>query len=107
MATAAFIAALALGAGAMFGSDAGRADDHTVVIENMRFEPAAITVDAGDHIIFVNRDFVPHTATAGDGAFDSSALQAGQEWTYTAAKSGAHAYACTFHPTMTGTVTVR
>jgi plastocyanin len=83
------------------------AEDHTVVIENMRFQPEAVAVKAGERVVWVNKDLVPHTATAGDGAFDSHDIDPGAQWSYTAAKSGDHAYACTFHPSMTGKITVQ
>src|SRR5262245_50738438 len=79
-----------------------RADDHTVVIENMRFEPQQLTVNAGDRVEWVNKDLVPHSATANDDAFDSSKIDPGQSWSYTAADAGIHGYKCTFHPTMAG-----
>ena len=47
----------------------------TVVIDEFKFEPAAVTVHAGDTVEWKNDDFVPHTATADSEAqkpaFDS------------------------------------
>jgi len=42
----------------------------TIAIDGMRFEPADLTIRAGDTIVWVNKDLFAHTATA-DGSFDS------------------------------------
>ena len=80
---------------------------HTVVIENMQFSPQALTVQRGDRIVWVNKDLFPHTVTADAKAFDSHSIAANASWRYVAAKPGAYAYGCTFHPTMKGTITVK
>src|SRR5687768_14033228 len=41
---------------------------HKVVIENMVFSPDALEVRPGDTIVWMNKDFFPHTATAEDGS---------------------------------------
>jgi len=56
---------------------------HTVVIENMQFNPAELQVHRGESI----------------GANSS--------WTYVASKAGEYAYGCTFHPTMKGMLKVQ
>ena len=73
---------------------------HTVVIENMQFTPAELSVHRGERIVWVNKDLFPHTATAASHAFDSGGIAAGSSWTYVAGKAGEYAYGCTFHPTM-------
>ena len=45
---------------------------------------------------------IPHTATVRSGAFDSETLAAGASWRLTVAAQGVTAYACRFHPAMTG-----
>jgi plastocyanin len=81
---------------------------HTVTIENMQFNPAELSVHAGDRIAWVNNDLVPHTATAEDKSFDSGSIEAnGASWTYTIEAAGVHAYKCAFHPTMHARVTVQ
>lgn len=80
---------------------------HTVIIENMRFQPETLTVARGDTIVWVNKDPVPHTATSKDGAFDSGTVLAEESWSFTARQQGEFAYSCTFHPTMTATLQVR
>jgi plastocyanin len=78
-----------------------------VTIEGMQFKPAALTVRRGDRITWVNKDLFPHTATGAKGMFDSASIPAGSSWSYVATESGTVAYACSFHPTMKATLTVR
>lgn len=81
---------------------------HTVTIDAVSFRPATITIAPGDTVVWVNKDVVPHTSTAGvRGGFDSGTIAAGASWTRTFTTKGALAYVCQFHPTMTGTVLVR
>ena len=107
---AAAAAALALTALALAGAasrGAEQAAAHTVVIENMQYTPAQLSVRRGERIVWVNRDLFPHTATAQGKAFDSGSIAANASWSYVASKSGTYAYGCTFHPTMKGNITVQ
>ncbi len=78
---------------------------HTIEIVQFKFVPAELTVQTGDHIIWVNMDAVPHTATANDG-WDSGLLEKSQTWEFTAGEPGLFNYICTFHPVMKGVITV-
>ena len=80
---------------------------HTVVIENMQYNPPELRVHRGDQIVWVNKDLFPHTVTAAAHAFDSGSTAAGASWTYVADKTGEYAYGCTFHPTMKGILKVQ
>lgn len=86
-------------------SPAGAAQTHTIAIEGMQFAPAAVTVKRGDTVVWVNRDLVPHTATA-RGAFDSGAIAAGKSWKMTATAEGRYQYVCTLHPTMKASLVI-
>ena len=79
----------------------------TVEMRNYEFFPAKLTVDAGTKITWVNRDNVPHNAVADDGAFETDRLDKDGSGSVTMKEVGTHAYKCTFHPAMTGTITVR
>jgi len=81
-------------------------ETHTVVIENMRFQPAALTVKRGDRVVWVNRDVVPHTATAAP-SFDSAAIAPGASWGITLKKPGRHEVVCTMHPMMKSSLVVK
>lgn len=86
---------------------APRAAQHSVVIENMQFNPPQLTVHRGDKIVWVNKDLFPHTVTAVNKSFDSGSIAAGSSWSYVARGSGELAYGCTFHPTMKGVLKVQ
>ncbi|MGF6266747.1 plastocyanin [Paraburkholderia youngii] len=80
---------------------------YVVVIEQMRFNPAALTVARGDRVVWVNKDLFPHTATADAKAFDSHDIAPDASWSYVASKVGRYAYSCTLHPTMHAVLNVR
>ncbi|MGS1110414.1 cupredoxin domain-containing protein [Achromobacter anxifer] len=81
--------------------------EHVVTIEGMQFTPAELAVKRGDKVTWINKDLVPHTATAVSKAFDSGVIAAGASWTYTVREEGGSAYVCLFHPTMQGTLIVQ
>src|SRR6478609_3766521 len=78
----------------------------TVEMTNTTFSPQTIDVKVGDSVTFVNKDEIAHTATAGDGSFDSKTMEAGATFTFKATKAGQIDYVCNFHPGMTGTINV-
>lgn len=80
---------------------------HTVTIENVKFNPETLRVRRGDHVVWVNNDLFPHTATAINKSFDSGSIAAGASWTYVVKKAGEIDYVCTLHPTMKGHLSVR
>jgi len=81
---------------------------HTVEIRRMEFHPAELPVAVGDTVVWINRDIVPHTATgSGRTKWDTGQLLQGQTGRYVASSRGTKRYACTFHPTMHGTLIVR
>jgi plastocyanin len=79
----------------------------SVDIANFAFAPKTIEAKVGQTITFTNQDSTPHTATATEGAtFDSGELDQGKSFSYTAKKAGTIKFVCSFHPNMTGTITV-
>lgn len=74
-------------------------------IHDMSFGASPISVHTGDVIEWTNNDFVAHTVTARDGAFDVT-IPPGKTGRTILAKSGKVAFFCRFHPTMTGTIDV-
>lgn len=80
---------------------------HEVIIEDMQFHPAELEVEQGDTVTWINKDFVPHNATADDGAFRSDDLQLDQSWSYQADQKGDFSYYCSLHPTMKAELTVK
>lgn len=79
---------------------------HTILIENMRFNPATLTVHRGDRVIWINKDLVAHTATADGSMIDSRAIAANASWSSVVRHEGRLHYRCAFHPTMEGLLIV-
>ena len=77
-----------------------------IVIENFKFVPDALTVTAGAKITVENRDQIPHTITARDGAFDSGNMAGGQTYEFSVKEPGEYPYFCEIHEYMTGRITV-
>lgn len=77
---------------------------HVVEITHFLFAPDTLHVAVGDTIVWVNRDAVPHTATAGDGGWDSGSIAAQARWTHVVDRPGE--YVCTIHPSMVGWIEV-
>lgn len=71
-----------------------------IVIREMKYQPAELTVHSGETVVWKNEDIFPHTVSATDQSFDSGTIQPGASWTYVAKSSGAHAYTCKPHPNM-------
>lgn len=78
---------------------------YTVVMANMSYGKLPSGVKVGDTITWVNRDTVPHTATARDKSFDVR-VQQGQSASMTVKKAGNIAFYCIYHPGMRGTLAV-
>ncbi|MGA9212889.1 plastocyanin/azurin family copper-binding protein [Kaistella sp.] len=76
-----------------------------VTIENMKFNPATITVKKGDQVTFINKDVVAHNAAEVNKAWISPMLQPGQSWTFTPEKTSD--YYCTVHVVMKGKIIVQ
>jgi plastocyanin len=84
---------------------AGGAREHVIPIASMHFGPVPAGLRAGDTILWVNRDIVPHSATARDGSFDVT-LQPRQSVRVTLRRAGGIAFYCRFHPAMQGALTI-
>jgi len=78
-----------------------------VAISGFAFSPATLTINVGDRVTWTNSDSVAHTATATGGAFDTGDIGQGQSASVRFTRAGTYAYACTPHPSMTGTIRVR
>ena len=98
---------LASGLSAADEQQAAKGTSHTVVIENMQYNPAQLRVHRGERIVWVNKDLFPHTVTSVTKAFDSGSIAPDGKWSFTLRKAGSSPYGCTFHPTMKGTITVQ
>ena len=71
------------------------------------YEPADVTIPAGQKVIWEWKGQDQHSVTSDNGAFDSGVKQgAGQRWEFQFASPGEYPYSCTPHPFMYGTVHV-
>jgi plastocyanin len=107
---------LLAGATASLGSGAIPPRRHVVEIRGMAFHPAVLEVHRGDTIVWVNRDFVPHTATAAPSAarraarnpsWDTGRLAPEESGRYVPLGEGEVEYFCALHPPMRGRLIVR
>ena len=79
---------------------------YTVVIDKMKFGPLPAQLHKGDTIVWVNRDFLRHSATAADHSFDVD-LQPNKAGKTVLNKTGNIAFTCRYHPGMRGVLQVR
>jgi plastocyanin len=74
----------------------------------MAFHPETLQVRRGDTVVWINRDIVPHTATAaGPPSWDTGPLPRGKSGSYVVRRQGVEPYLCKLHPTMLGKLIVR
>ncbi len=79
---------------------------HVVEIREMGFHPAEVAARAGDTIVWINRDFVTHTATDPDSTWTTPPLAQGERWRSVVTASMGGTYICAYHPVMEARVTI-
>jgi plastocyanin len=78
-----------------------------VVMESIRFDPAEVTIKAGDTVTWTNNDSVGHDVTADEfKSGQAGAMGSGDTFEHTFDQAGSFDYVCSVHPGMDGTVTV-
>ena len=77
-----------------------------VKIEATKFIPEKVEAQVGDTIVWDNKDFFPHTATALDRSFDSQSIPSSKSWSFRVTRPGTFKYKCLFHTVMSGTLIV-
>jgi plastocyanin len=91
-----------------------------VAISGSRYEPAQLTIPAGETVVWTNNDSAGHSVTADDGSFDShpscgslagTCMMKGQTFSMTFPTPGTYPYYCRVHGGpggrgMAGTITV-
>lgn len=82
------------------------AQTHRIVIEKFKFVPERLTIKKGDTVEWINRDFVPHIATAKDKSWESANMAKDEIGKVTLSKLGSHPYICRYHPHMIGEIIV-
>jgi plastocyanin len=83
------------------------ASEVEVVITDLKYAPAILSVSPGTTVRWVNRDLMDHTVTSRSGLWDSGNIRPGASWSRRFDEPGSYPYLCTPHPFMTGTVVVR
>jgi plastocyanin len=100
------------------GLGVGRAEaaNAAVAIQNISYQPATVTIQPGDTVVWTHADGeTPHTVTSDTGAFDSSptcagaagCMTGGDTFNHTFNAVGSFAYHCKIHSSMHGTVVVQ
>ncbi len=82
-----------------------RAEVIEIKAEKLGFAPAQVSARVGDTIVWVNADFVAHTATARNGAWDVM-MPPNAKKELVLKSAGTLDYYCKFHPNMVGKITV-
>lgn len=77
-----------------------------LAIRNFAFEPAQITVKAGERVTWQNDDGAPHGVVFKDGSTGIDLLLPGKAFVRSFDKPGVYDYVCSVHPYMTARVTV-
>lgn len=77
-----------------------------VAIRNFAFEPAQITVKAGERVTWQNDDGAPHDLVFKDGSAGVDLLLPGKAFSRAFDKPGVYDYVCSVHPYMTARDTV-
>src|SRR5689334_3242857 len=97
---------VALMAGLLCGAD--KATEHQVSIRDLRFEPAELSIKAGETVKWTNEDDRDHTVASRDkeSKFKSPILHHGESWSMTFDKPGKYSYGCRLHPRMRGAIVV-
>ena len=79
----------------------------TIKMQNIAFDPKAVTVKVGQKITWTNDDSTDHNVTANSGPdFKSDNFGKGGTFSFTPTKAGTIKYVCTIHPGMDATLTV-
>ena len=80
---------------------------NTVVIKNLAYSPAALTIQKGASVTWRNDDSVQHSVVSDTGAFTSPTLNQGDTYTHQFTATGTFSYHCMQHPFMKGSVVVQ
>ncbi len=88
-------------------TDPGATGDVQVVMRNTAYDPATVTINAGDTVTWVNEDAPKHDVVGDSGEFQSNLLDLGQAYSFTFTQAGTYRYHCSVHSGMKGTVIVQ
>jgi plastocyanin len=78
---------------------------YNVEIKQMQFQPALLTLQKGDTVVWINRDIVAHDVTEEPNkAWTSSVMSPGKSWSLVVTQSAD--YYCSIHVVMKGKLLV-
>ena len=82
-------------------------------IAESSYDPATVTIEVGEEVIWINDDLLLHTVTSGslasggpDGVFNSGPISPEMTFSHTFMEAGDYPYYCVLHPWLTGRVVV-
>jgi plastocyanin len=89
------------------GAAASSGGGVAIKMQNIAFDPKAVTVKVGQKVTWTNDDSVDHNVTSQSGeTIKSDNFGKGGTFSFTPKKAGTIKYVCTIHPGMTATLTV-
>jgi plastocyanin len=93
---------------AVMSTTAATTAGNAIVIRNFAFEPATLTIVAGNKVSWTNRDEEPHQVVSAGAQFPASpALDTDDNYATVFTKPGTYTYFCSIHPHMVGTIIVK
>ena len=81
--------------------------EHEVIINDFQFAIASLPVKLGDKVTWVNKDIVPHTATAKDRSWDTGLIAPGEQVSITITAGMSEEYFCEYHPMMVASIRMK
>ena len=87
------------------------ADAVVVKIDKLKYEPAEVTIKAGQTVTWINAEAMPHNiafqaGVIGDAKLDGAMMKKDQSYSVKFNDAGTYDYHCTPHPFMKGKVIV-
>ena len=79
------------------------AQEHIIEIHKFKFQTNTLDMKVGDTVTWINKDIVPHTATALDKSWDSGRLKKEESFTLTITEETSLEYFCAYHRQMKAT----
>ena len=88
------------------GGDNGGTTPGALTMVDNEFQPSTLTVVSGDTLEVTNDGAASHTFTLEDDSIDETVAAGASASITISADPGSYGFACSFHPEMTGTLTV-
>jgi plastocyanin len=97
---------LAALAAVLLAATTASADSHDIAIRDTGFDPAILSVVAGEPVTWTNESAGEHTVTSNDGTLDSGPLGPGESYGHVFEAPGTFEYHDAADPSRTGTIVV-